>query len=125
MRFWWSMLLRALIIPCLMSAAGRMMWKHCPKRINRVIGYRTVRSMKNMDTWRFAHEHCGRLWWKTGSVMLLLSALVFLPLYHGEESTLERVGLVLAALQIIVLIASIFPTEMALKKNFDDDGARR
>lgn len=34
-----------------MILGGRIMWKHSPKNINCVIGYRTSRSMKNIDTW--------------------------------------------------------------------------
>ena len=49
MCFWWFMLLCDLIIPIVMVIAGRMMWKHCPKHINSMLGYRTTRSMKNMD----------------------------------------------------------------------------
>ena len=66
MSFWWFMLICDLIIPIVMIIAGRMMWKHCPKSINGIVGYRTNRSMKNMDTWKFAHEYCGKLWWKIG-----------------------------------------------------------
>ncbi|MDO4554333.1 MAG: SdpI family protein, partial [Lachnospiraceae bacterium] len=28
--------------------------------MNGLKGYRTSRSMKNMDTWKFAHEYSGR-----------------------------------------------------------------
>ena len=47
MWFWWFMLICDLIIPVVIG--GRMMWKHCPKHINGMSGYRTIRSMKNMD----------------------------------------------------------------------------
>ena len=46
MWFWWLMLICNMIIPVAMLAAGRMMWKHYPKQINSVVGYRTARSMK-------------------------------------------------------------------------------
>ena len=49
MWFWWFMLICDLIIPVVMVISGRMMWKHCPKHINGMLGYRTTRSMKNMD----------------------------------------------------------------------------
>ena len=102
-----------------------MMWKHCPKKINGLLGYRTTRSMKNNDTWRFAHMHCGRLWWRVGWVLLLLSAAVHLPFYHSDPGTIGKFALALEAVQCLVLIASIFPTEHALKKTFRDDGTRR
>ena len=51
MWFWWFMLICDLIIPIAMVICGRMMWKQCPKHMNSMSGYRTTRSMKNMDTW--------------------------------------------------------------------------
>ena len=98
-----------------MLIAGRMMWKHCPKKINSVYGYRTRRSMKNMDTWKFAHNYCGRLWYKIGCIMLLLSALVQIPFFHSSEDVIGIVGIVLCTIQVVALIVSIFPTEAALK----------
>ena len=68
MWFWWFMLICDLIVPIVMIIGGRMMWKHCPKSINGIVGYRTNRSMKNMDTWKFAHKYCGKLWWKNRMV---------------------------------------------------------
>ena len=40
------------------------MSKYPPKEINGIIGYRTTMSRKNMDTWKFAHDYCGKLWLK-------------------------------------------------------------
>ncbi|MBE5929201.1 MAG: SdpI family protein [Lachnospiraceae bacterium] len=125
MWFWWFMLIFGLMIPMVQIVAGRMMWKHHPKQINWVYGYRTKRSMKNMDTWVFAHEHCGRIWWKTGLIMLIPSVLIYIPFYHSNEDTIGIVGTILCVIQLVVLIASIFPTERALKKTFNDDGMRR
>ncbi|MBO5057040.1 MAG: SdpI family protein [Lachnospiraceae bacterium] len=62
MWFWWFMFVCDLLIPVFMIICGRMMWKNSPKSINGIIGYRTTRSMQNKDTWRFAHDYCGRLW---------------------------------------------------------------
>ena len=125
MWFWWFMFVCNLIIPVLLLIAGRMMWKHCPKKINMVYGYRTERSMKNMDTWKFAHEYCGRLWWKLGLILLIPSVLIQLPFYHSNENVVGIVGAVLCTVQVIVLIASIFPTEAALKRTFHEDGTRK
>ena len=125
MWFWWFMLACDLLIPAIMILTGRMMWKHCRKKINGLLGYRTTRSMKNNDTWRFAHMHSGRLWWRVGWVLLLLSAAVHLPFYHSDPGTIGKFALALEAVQCLVLIASIFPTEHALKKTFRDDGTRR
>lgn len=125
MWFWWFMFCCDILIPITMIVCGRMMWKHCPKNINGLMGYRTSRSMKNMDTWKFAHEYCGKLWWKIGWITLIPSIIVHIPFYGTDDNTIGVVGGILATIQVIILIASNFPTERALKRNFTDDGIRR
>lgn len=122
MWFWWFMFFCNLLIPVLMIVSGRMMWKHCPRKINGVLGYRTTRSMKNMDTWKFAHDYCGRLWWKAGWTLLIPSILVQIPFYRSSDDIIGIVGAVICTVQCVILVASIFPTERALKKNFSEDG---
>lgn len=123
--FWWFMLACDLLVPASMVICGRMMWKRPPKNINAIIGYRTARSMRNMETWKFAHAYCGRLWWKTGWIMLIPSAGILFPFYHSSENVIGTVGGILCLIQCGVLMASIFPTEKALKTNFTDNGARK
>ncbi len=125
MWFWWFMFACNLLIPILLITSGRMMWKHPPKSINQAVGYRTKRSMQNMDTWLFAHDFCGRLWWKLGWIMLLLSLPVQLLSYRSSENAIGITGAILCTIQCIVLIVSIFPTESALKKTFTKEGVRR
>ena len=114
-----------LIIPVLMIVLGRIMWKNPPKNINGVYGYRTTMSMKNMDTWKFAHEHSGKLWWKAGWIMLIPTILVQLPFMKSNEDVVGTVEAILCTIQCVVLIATIFPTEKALKANFDKNGNRK
>ena len=125
MDFWWIILLCDLLVPTIMLVGGLIMVKHCPKRINGWLGYRTTRSMKNMDTWKFAHEYCGRLWWKVGLLSFILTVLVHLPFYGSNEDTIGTVSLVVVLVQVIVLLVPVFPTESALQKTFNDDGTRR
>lgn len=65
MPMWWFMFICNMIYSVVMIAGGWMMWKHCPKKINSFVGYRTSRSMRNAETWSFANQNCGRRWWKT------------------------------------------------------------
>ena len=67
------------------------------------------------------HEKYGKLWWKIGWVMIIPSALIHIPLYHSNKNTIGFVGGILAAIQCIIMIASFYPTEKALKKHFRDD----
>lgn len=125
MGFWVFMFVCSMMIPLLMIVFGRVMWKAPPKGINGVYGYRTKRSMKNMDTWRFAHEFCGRLWWTIGWIMLVISVVVQLPFLKSGEDAVGILGFVLCMVQCVVLVLSIIPTEQALKRTFDKDGVRR
>ena len=50
-----------LIIPFLMIIFGKLFIKNIPKEINGLFGYRTPMSVKNKDTWEFAHYYCGKL----------------------------------------------------------------
>ena len=59
MGFWIFMLIMDLLLPFTMIGFGRYFMKKAPKEINSVFGYRTSMSMKNKDTWEFAHKYCG------------------------------------------------------------------
>ena len=109
-------------MPLLMIIAGYMMYKHPPKEINGVIGYRTTRSRKNIDTWKFAHDYCGRLWFKAGFALLIPTIIAQIPFVKSSDSTIGWVTIVIEMIQLVVLIGSIFPVEKALKENFDDNG---
>lgn len=125
MWFWWFILICDCIIPAIMIIAGRMMWKHCPKKINGVVGYRTKMSMINMDTWRFAHDHAGKLWWKVGIGLLGPTMLIHIPFYGASDDTMGILSIIIIVIQLVFLIGSIFLTEKALKNNFNEDGTKR
>ena len=125
MGFWIFMLVMNLLIPITMIGFGKMFMRNSPRAINGIFGYRTANSMKNMDTWKFAHDYCGRLWWKIGWIMLIPSIIVQFPFYNSDDNVIGVVGGILCTIQCVILIISIFPTERALKRNFTDDGTRR
>ncbi len=125
MGLWISMVLTDLLIPGIMIGFGKYFIKKAPAEINGLFGYRTPMSMKNMDTWRFAHHYCGRIWYACGLALLPVT-LIPLLLVAGQGA--ERVGMVggvICGVQMIPLVGAIFPTERALRKNFDKDGYRR
>ena len=101
------------------------MWKRPPQEINSLIGYRTSRSKKNMDTWIFAHYYSGKLWWRIGWIILVPSIIIHLPFYGASDDSIGIVGLILTFIQIAILIGSIYLTEKALKRTFTEEGIRR
>lgn len=125
MGFWIFMFICNAIIPALMIIAGRIMWKKTPKKINHIYGYRTKSSMKNMDTWKFAHEYSGRLWWKAGWILLIPTVIIQLPFMNSSEDIIGILGMLLCIIQCAVLILTILLTEKALRENFDEQGDRK
>ena len=95
------------------------MWKHYPKNINYLMGYRTKRSMKNEETWKFGNEYCGRLWFRIGFISLIPSMIVLIPFISSSDDCIGNVSFCLMIVQLILLLGSIIPTEKALKKAFD------
>ena len=95
------------------------------KKINYFYGYRTTMSMKNKDTWEFAHKFCGRLWFKWGLVLLPASVIPLIFVLHRSIDTIGIVGGIICFIQLVPLVASIFPKEAALKKTFDTNGHYR
>lgn len=118
--FWVFMVISNLIVPLLMIGVGRMMMKNPPKTINRVFGYRTSRSMKNQEAWDFAQVYCGKLWWKTGWIMMPFSVIGMIPVIGKNDDFVGGVGAVIITIECIVMFISIFFVERALAKKFGD-----
>ena len=116
MGFFIAMFLCNLLMPSIMVIAGYCMYKNPPKEINGLIGYRTAMSEKNKDTWAFAHDCCGKLWIKSGIILLVPTVLAQIPFAKT---------LVIEAVQVLVLIGSVILVEKALKRTFDENGNRR
>lgn len=125
MVFFISMFICNLLIPATMIITGYFMYKKQPKDINGVIGYRTPMSSKNMDTWKFAHDYCGRLWLKIGIILLVPSIIVQIPFANSDENTVGILTLIIEGVQLVFLLGSILPVERALKRTFDKNGKRR
>lgn len=125
MAFWIYMLVMDLLIPAIMIGFGRSFMTKAPQNINATFGYRTTMSMKNKDTWEFAHKYCGKLWFRCGLVLLPLFVIPLLFVLNKDIATVGNVGLIVAGVQLIPLVGSIFPTEAALKRTFDQNGLRR
>lgn len=125
MGFWIYMFIMNLLIPFTMIGFGKYFLKKAPKEINPVFGYRTTMSMKNKDTWEFAHRYCGQIWYVCGLILLPLSIVPMLFVIGQSDDTIGTLGAVICLVQIIPLVGAVLPTEKALKKNFDKDGNKR
>ena len=125
MGFWLFMFFMNLLIPVTMVGFGWVFLHKAPKTINWAYGYRTSMSTKSQDTWDFAHQYMGKLWFQWGKWLLIVSIIVMLFVFGKDKDTIGNVGMVLCFVQMIPLLLAILPTEKALKKNFDANGRRK
>ena len=114
-----------LLIPLIMVGFGKRFMTKPPKNINVLFGYRTTMSIKNKDTWVFAHRYFGRLWFICGLVLIPLSVIPLIFVINKGIVVIGHVGAIICAVQLVPLIGAVFPTEAALKKTFNCDGFRR
>lgn len=125
MGFWIFMFIVTLLIPVMMIVFGLIFTKNPPKEINWAYGYRTSMSMKNQDTWDFAHNFVGKIWFQWGIGVAVISVVVMLLVISKDTDTVGWVGGGLAMVQILPLLGAMIPTEMALKRAFDKDGKKK
>lgn len=123
--FWIFMMAMDMLIPLSMILIGNRWIKNPPKEINWGYGYRTSMSMKNKDTWIFAHQHIGRLWYTWGKVLLPFSIVPMLLVRGRSTDEIGNLGGIVCIVQIVVMTLPIFPTEVALRKKYDRYGRRK
>ncbi len=141
--FWWLfMLCMVLLIPLSMIILGKRAITYEAKdkfdmskyrrKINikgekewlYLSGYRTRRSMKNDETYKFAQKKAGKYWYPSGIILLLPSIIAMFLVIGKNKNTISWIGLAVVAVQMLVLLMPTIPVERALKKNFDKDGKR-
>lgn len=114
-------LLINLLVPLLMIIIG-VLWKNnSPKNINWIYGYRTSMSMKNNETWKFAHLHNAKTWRWVGGIWLIVSIVltfIFKENFENASVWINYIGLG-------IMFLSLIPTEIAIRKKFDKDGNLR
>lgn len=97
---------------------GLIMKIYPPKKPNNFYGYRTSRSMKSKAAWRFANSLSSNIFIIAGILLCLIS---YLSWHYDEEDfvIINLIGLLLS------IGSTVYFTEKALKKNFDDEGKPR
>ena len=111
MGFWIFMLVMDLLIPVTMVFIGKRFQKKPPKEINAMYGYRTAMSMKNKETWKYAHRCCGKLWYVSGLVMIPVTVIVLACVFGKGNNCVGNVGGIVCTLQCVVIIGTIVVTE--------------
>lgn len=125
MEFWIFMFIMNLLIPLTMIGFGKFFMNWAPKNINMFFGYRTSMSMKNLETWKFAHKHSGKIWFNWGLIIFAITTLIMFFIINNSKDSIAKISTIICIFQLVFLIISIFPTEIALRKNFDKNGNKK
>lgn len=113
---WIILFFSVLVIPIMMIVFGYLFIKKPPKKINGAYGYRTSMSIKNQELWDFAHQYFGKLWFRCGWILFMITILLMFFLTKMGEKVIDSMIVKLVILQVIALIGCIFPTERELHK---------
>ncbi len=122
MGFWIFMSLMVLLMPVMLIVIGVIYMKKAPSEINNLSGYRTRRSMKNKETWDFAHRVYGKASLIIGAVSAPLFFIPMLFFINKDNNAVSVAALVIISIEMIPLFLSFIPVEISLKKNFDENG---
>lgn len=127
MNFWIFMLVMNLLIPLVMIIFGRVFEKKPPKigMSKFAFGYRTIMSMRNADTWEYAHRFFEKLWFRFGIVLGLISIIVLFFFIGKDKDTVGFAGMIICYVQMAVMLIPVIPTEISLRKRFDKNGNRK
>ena len=127
MNFWIFMLVMNLLTPLVMLIYGRVFEKKPPKiaRSKFAFGYRTVMSMRNEETWEYAHRFFGKLWFRFGIAVGLISIIVLFFFIGKDKDTVGFVGMIIDYVQLAAMLLPVIPTEISLRRRFDKYGNRR
>ena len=80
-------------------------------------GYRTTMSMKNKETWKYAHRCCGKLWYVSGLVMLLPTVIALVCVFGKGNDYVGTIGGIVCMAQCIPMVGAIALTELELKRD--------
>ena len=127
MNFWIFMFVMNLLIPLVMIIYGRVFEKKPPKiaRSKFAFGYRTVMSMRNEETWEYSHRFFGKLWFRFGIAVGLISIIVLFFFIGKDKDTVGFAGMIICYVQLIAMLLPVIPTELALRRRFDKYGNRK
>jgi hypothetical protein len=115
----------SLLIPGTLIGFGLLWGTHAPKQVSYVVGYKTAMAQKNSETWAFAQQYWAKQCANFGLPLPVPSVLAIFLFRNGGDDTLGFVLIAVVAVQIVIFLLPIIPTELALRKNFDQNGHKK
>jgi uncharacterized membrane protein len=92
-------------------------WKFPPKKINKLYGYRTYRTMKNMEIWNFANTIFNKN-------LLIYAGISFLAGFLFASLVNTSISWQPMLLVMLTLVVCVIKTEKSISEIYDDEGDR-
>lgn len=108
-----------MITPVAMFFMGLIWSKRMPTK-SQLLSYRSELSMKNEETWAFAHDHIAKLWIRVGVITAILT--IILMRVFADYYTSFLLWLLFG--QMVFFCGSIFFVDSLMKAVFDEEGNR-
>ncbi len=89
-----------------------------------MLGYRTSRSMKSNETFKFAQRLFAKYIYRSGTIIIIPSIFAMLFVYGENKNIITFVADIIVLIQCALIFCHYIPIERELKKNFDKDGNR-
>lgn len=105
------------IIPITFILIGFIFWKHPPKEMNGVSGWRTEQSMKNQETWNFANLLGAKCTLILGTIEFLCTLIFLFIVLNLDISEVSVVALVIIQSASIAIV--YVHVEKELRKHFN------
>ena len=106
-----------LLVPAIILVVGLLFNKYPPKKINFFVGYRTCKSMKDSETWKFANKYSAKILIRQGLILLIISIALLILMCFDMIKCSEDVLAILIILQAFSLILPIIIVENKIKNN--------
>jgi|GEM_PF-3000998 len=93
-----------------------LMYLYPPKDINALIGYRTKRSMENMDNWVFSQKYIAKRWMIVPVIVVVTQLILFISTDMNIDDDPPLIIIVSISEYIIGTFFCMMDTEMQLEK---------
>ena len=112
-----------LLIPPLCSLVlGFLCWRCAPESPTWALGYRSRRARASDESWRFAQNLAGQIWFWLGLSMLILSVVLCMQMDPETMESNVRIAFYGAVSETVLIFLSVLPTEIVLRQKFSRMG---
>lgn len=115
----WFNYIFSFLIPTIFILVGFILWKHPPKEINGVSGWRTEQSEKNQETWNFANLLGAKCTLILGIIEFLCTFISLFIASGFDENEAAMFMIVLVIIQSACIAIVYVYVERKLRKHFN------